>query len=72
MSGNYRDREIFTLKIIRMNNFRVVKFSWFRSIHWSSPRDFIFRMFNFRGWSWSRNYFNSEIFPIYGISDDNS
>ena len=26
------DREIFTLKVIHMKNFRVVKFSWFRSI----------------------------------------
>ena len=26
------DWEIFTLKIIRMKNFRVVKFSWFHSI----------------------------------------
>ena len=24
------------------------------------------RVFNFRGWSQPRNYFNSEIFPIYG------
>jgi len=35
-------------------------------IHWS-PHNFAFRMFNFRGWSRPRNYFNSEIFPIYGI-----
>ena len=25
-------------------------------------------MLNFRGWSRPRNYFNSEIFPIYGIN----
>ena len=30
-------------------------------IHWSSPFNFIFR-----GWSPPRNYFNSEISPIYG------
>ena len=44
-------REIFTLKIIHVKNFRVVKFSWFCSIHRSSLRDFIFCVFNFRGWS---------------------
>ena len=31
------DREIFMLKIIRIKNFRVNKFSWFRSI-----REFFF------------------------------
>ena len=36
-------------------------------IHWSSPRNFIFRVFNFRGLSQLRNYFNSVIFPIYGM-----
>ena len=115
------DQEIFTLKIICVKNFCVVKFSWFRSIrkkfltvdycnmdehlesswrlvyyqvwgepgiahcsrrsniylvecglarkliHWSSPRHFIFHVFNFRSWSRLRNYFNSEIFLIYGI-----
>ena len=44
-------REIFTLKIIRAKNLRVVKFSWFCSIHRSSSRDFIFCVFNSRGWS---------------------
>ena len=29
--------------------------------------NFIFCVLNFRGWSWPRNYFNSEIFPIYGM-----
>ena len=28
---------------------------------------FFFRVFNFHGWPQPRNYFNSEIFPIYGI-----
>ena len=42
--------EIFMLKIIRAKNFHV-KFSWFCSIHRSSSRDFIFCVFNFRGWS---------------------
>ena len=37
-------------------------------IHWSSPpRNFSFRVFNFRSWSRPWNYFNSKIFPIYGI-----
>ena len=114
---NTIDREIFTLKIIRVKIFHVIKFSRFRSIreffltvdncnmdkllesswglvyttryqeshgslavvfiylgecgpackliHWSSPRNFIFHVLNFRGWSRPRNYFNSEIFPIY-------
>ena len=35
-------------------------------IQWSLPHNFIFRVFNFRGWSRPQNYFNSEIFPIYG------
>ena len=35
-------------------------------VHWSSPHNFIFHVFNFCGWSRPRNYFNSEIFPIYG------
>ena len=26
----------------------------------------LFRVFNFRGWPRPQNYFNSEIFPIYG------
>ena len=30
-------------------------------------RVIFFRVFNFRGWSQPQNYFNSEIFPIYGI-----
>ena len=30
---NTVDREIFTLKIVCIKNFRVDKFSWFRSIH---------------------------------------
>ena len=114
------DWEIFTLKIICVTNFCVVKFWLFRSIcknfavvndcnmdkllesswrlvyyqvsgeqgiaccscwsdvyfgecgpackfiHWSSLRNFIFHMFNFRGWSQLQNYFNSEIFLIYG------
>ena len=34
--------------------------------HSSSPQKFYFRVLNFRGWSRPRNYFNSEIFPIYG------
>ena len=118
------DREIFTLKRIRVKIFRVDKFSRFRSIreiltvngyniygrapgefrafgllpgnrramyplavvvertfisggveftrtltHCSSPRKFYFRVLHFRGWSRPRNYFNSEIFPIYGTSD---
>ena len=29
--------------------------------------NFIFRVLNFRGWSRPRNYFNSQIFPMYGI-----
>ena len=33
-------------------------------IQWSSPRNFIFRVLNFRGWSWPWNYFNSEIFYV--------
>ena len=37
-------------------------------IHWSSARNFIFRVLDYRDWSRPRNYFNSEIFPIYGIS----
>ena len=32
-------------------------------IHWSSPCNFIFHVFNFRGWSWPWNYFNSKNFP---------
>ena len=114
---NTIDREIFTLKIIRVKIFHVIKFSRFRSIReffltvddcnmdkllesswrlsiyyqvsgepwitgcslrllgecgpacklirWSSPCNFIFHVLNFRGWSRPRNYFNSEIFPIY-------
>ena len=27
---------------------------------------FFFRVFNFHGWPRPRNYFNTEIFPIYG------
>ena len=115
------DREIFTLKIICLKIFHVVKFSRFHSIreifltvdycnmderlesswrlvyyqvsgepgiahcscrsdiypmecglarkliHWSSPCTFLFRVFNFLGWSRPRNYFNSEIFPICGM-----
>ena len=30
-------------------------------------RVILFFAFNFRGWSRQRKYFNSEIFPIYGI-----
>ena len=35
-------------------------------IHWSSLRNFIFHVLNFRGWSRPRNYSNSETFPTYG------
>ena len=35
-------------------------------IHWSLLRNFIFCVFNFCGWSQLQNYFNSEIFLIYG------
>ena len=28
---------------------------------------FFFRVLNFRGWFRPRNYFNSDIFPIYGM-----
>ena len=34
-------------------------------IHWLSARNFIFRLLNFCGWSRPRNYFISEIFPMY-------
>ena len=34
--------------------------------HWSSLRNF-FHAFNFRSWPQPQNYFNSEMFPIYGI-----
>ena len=36
-------------------------------IHWLLPRNLIFRLLNFRSWSRARNYFNSKIFPTYGI-----
>jgi len=35
-------------------------------IHWWSLRNSIFCVFDFCSWSRPRNYFNSEIFPIYG------
>ena len=57
----------FMLKIIRVKNFRGVRFSRFvQSANHRRINVFI-RMLNFRGWSHPRNYFNSEIFPIYGI-----
>ena len=112
------DRKIFTLKIIRVKIFRVVKFSRFRlireiflmvdyynmdkSIESSyrlvyyrvsgepeigslvvvvdqtfipgsvdlrlPPCKFNFRVLKFRGWLRPQNYFNSKIFPIYGIA----
>lgn len=34
-------------------------------IHWSLLRNFFFCVCDFCGWSRSRNYFKSEIFPIY-------
>ena len=37
------------------------------SFHWSLPCKFNFCVLKFHGWSRPRNYFNSEIFPIYGM-----
>ena len=52
------------VQIIRVKIFRVDKFSRFHSILESFLRKI--RVLNFHGWSQPRNYFNSEIFPIYG------
>ena len=54
------------LKIICIKNFHVDKFSRFRSILDIFCIKCFIRVLNFRGWSQLRNYFNSEIFPIYG------
>ena len=61
------DREIFTLKIIRIKSFRVDKFSRFCSILEIFLRKMFIRVLNFCSWSQPWNYFNSEIFPIYGM-----
>ena len=58
---NTVDREIFTLKIICVINFRVDKCSQFHSIiEIFCVNCFIRVLFQ------PQNYFNSEIFPIYG------
>ena len=56
------------LKIIRVKNFRaLINFRGsVRSSKFFCVKCFI-RVLNFRGWSQPRKYFNSEIFPIYGI-----
>ena len=56
------DREILTLKIICVKNFRVDKFLRIRSI----LEIFLHKMFYSRVKSQPQNYFNSDIFPIYG------
>ena len=58
------DREIFMLKIIRAKNFRIDKFPRFCLI----LEIFLRKMFYLHvKFSRLRNYFNSVIFPIYGI-----
>ena len=57
------------LKII-IKKFHIDKFSRFvRSSKFFYVKCFI-RMLNFRSWSQSRNYFNSEFFPIYGMGKE--
>ena len=57
-SGNFQ---------VKNKNFRVDKFSWFRSILEIFCVNCFIRVLNFRGRPQARNYFNSEICPIYGI-----
>ena len=57
----------FMLKIIRVENIRVDKFLWFHLILEIFCVKCFICVLNFRSWSQPQNYFNSEIYPIYGM-----
>ena len=60
-SGNFHVENNLRKKIFVLINFGC-------SI-WSSKFFCVKCVLNFRGWSQPRNYFNSEIFPIYGTQE---